>query len=144
MIFSRVRSITFNFMWLRYQARINWISVIWLLSPGSRPHPQEKRSWCLQFSYRFHISQELITWSEQLPCTRVTAFPRISLFLERFWHEFRIPSPTNQSAKHIDLKMIIFAFWRRYLFLVDILYFECVRRRGGDSIFVGKSALKCV
>ena len=35
-------------------------------------------------------TQEPITWSEQLPCTRVTAFSRTSLFLERFWPEFRI------------------------------------------------------
>ena len=28
--------------------------------------------------------------------------------------------------------------------LKQALYFECAHRRGGDSIFSGKSALKCV
>ena len=28
--------------------------------------------------------------SEQLPCIRVTAFARTSLFLERYWRELRI------------------------------------------------------
>ena len=31
---------------------------------------------------------EPITRSEQLPCARVTAFSRTSLFLEQFWREF--------------------------------------------------------
>ena len=34
--------------------------------------------------------QKSITRSEQLPCARVTAFSRTSLFLERFWREFWI------------------------------------------------------
>ena len=34
------------------------------------------------------FKQELITWSEQLPCVRATAFSRTSLFLERFLREF--------------------------------------------------------
>ena len=33
--------------------------------------------------------QEPITRSEQLPSARVTAFSLTSLFLERFWREFR-------------------------------------------------------
>ena len=28
-----------------------------------------------------------VTWNEQLPCTRVTAFLRTSLLLARFWRE---------------------------------------------------------
>ena len=36
----------------------------------------------------FFLCQEPITLSEQLPCAGVTAFLRISLFLERFWREF--------------------------------------------------------
>ena len=57
--------------------------------------------------------------SEQIPCTRVTAFSRTSL--GRFWREFRyLLSPTNQSAKSTDQKMIIFAFSRRYFsFLIS-------------------------
>ena len=50
--------------------------------------------------------------------------------------EYLLNSP-NQSAKPIDLKMLFF-------FLLDILYFECAHRHGGNSIFAGKSALKCV
>ena len=30
----------------------------------------------------------VMNWSEQLPCTLVTAFSRTSLFLERFWCKF--------------------------------------------------------
>ena len=54
--------------------------------------------------------QEHITRSEQLPCVCVTAFSRISLFLERFWGEFGISfkQSINQSAKPTDLKMIFF------------------------------------
>ena len=35
-----------------------------------------------------NFSQEPITRSEKLPCARVRAFSRTSLFLERFWREF--------------------------------------------------------
>ena len=35
-----------------------------------------------------NFSQEPITRSEQLPCARVRAFSRTSLFLERFWREY--------------------------------------------------------
>ena len=31
-----------------------------------------------------------MSWREQLPCTSVTAFSQTSLFLERFFCEFRI------------------------------------------------------
>ena len=40
--------------------------------------------------------QEPITWSEQLLCTRVTAFSRTILFLERFWRKFRISFKPHQ------------------------------------------------
>ena len=52
---------------------------------------------------------------------------------------------TNQLAKPTDLKMIFFALvLTTFSFLFDILHFECAHRHGGDSIFAGKSALKCV
>ena len=35
--------------------------------------------------------QEPVTQSEQLQCSRVTAFLPTSLFFNRFWGEFRIP-----------------------------------------------------
>ena len=34
------------------------------------------------------IIAQSLTWSEQLPRARVTAFSRTSLFLEQFWREF--------------------------------------------------------
>ena len=40
-----------------------------------------------------------ITWSEQRPCTRVTTFSRTSLFLERFWREFRISLKVPQISQ---------------------------------------------
>ena len=43
----------------------------------------------------------LMNWSEQPPCTLVTAFSRTSLFLERLWCKFWKPT---------DLKVIFFAF----------------------------------
>ena len=69
--------------------------------------------------------QEPITWSEQLPCVRVTAFAWTSVFLERFWRTFLIRQ-TSQ-PKPTDLKMIFFAFYKRLVFLFDILYFEYAR-----------------
>ena len=39
-----------------------------------------------------------ITWSEQLPCTCVTAFSLTSLFLERFYREFRISLKPHKPA----------------------------------------------
>ena len=54
---------------------------------------------------------EPITWSEQLPCTCVTAFSSTNQFLERFWrYSEYVLSPTYQSAKPTDLKMIFLAF----------------------------------
>ena len=41
---------------------------------------------CLRSSLS-NDNQEPINWSEQLPCTCVTAFSKTSLFLERFWRE---------------------------------------------------------
>ena len=44
----------------------------------------------------------MITWSEQLPCTRITAFSLTSLFFEGFCCELYleyISGPTNLSAK---------------------------------------------
>ena len=67
-------------------------------------------------------------------------FPWTSLFLERFGANFDyLLNSRNQLSKPTDLMVIFFA-----IFCFDILYFECDHRLGGDSIFVGKSALKCV
>ena len=59
----------------------------------------------LQF---FFLYQEPITRSEQLPCARVTAFLRTSLFFSNgFGANFEfLLNPTNQSAKPTDLKFI--------------------------------------
>ena len=57
----------------------------------------------------YQLNQETITQSEQLPCARVTAFSRTSLFLERFWREFWIFfNSTNPSARPTDLKLVFF------------------------------------
>ena len=50
---------------------------------------------------------------------------------------FLLCQDKNQSRKPLDLKII-------FLFLFDILYFQCAHRYGGDSVFAGISALKCV
>ena len=66
------------------------------------------------------------------------SFSRTSLFLERFWREFCIPFKFRKPVRKTYIpKNDIFTFF-------DISYFECARRHGGDSIFAGKSALKCV
>ena len=39
--------------------------------------------------------------SEQIPCTRATAFSRISLFLGRFWREFRISFKSHKPVSKI-------------------------------------------
>ena len=57
------------------------------------------------------LGQDPITWSEQLPGARVMAFSRSSLFLERFWLEFRISLKFHKPIrKTYRLKRIIFAF----------------------------------
>ena len=42
------------------------------------------------------VTQEPITWSEQLLCSRVTAFLITSLFLEQFWREFWAPYKSHK------------------------------------------------
>ena len=69
--------------------------------------------------------QEPITWSEQLPCARVIAFAWTSVFLEQFSCKFLIPQKSQ--PKPTNLKMIFFAFYKRLVFLFNILYFECAR-----------------
>ena len=65
--------------------------------------------------------QEPITRSEQLPCARVTAFSRTSLFLERFWLEFWISFIFQTSQQNLQtyrpclLITFSFPFW--YLIL---------------------------
>ena len=68
--------------------------------------------------------QEPITRSEQLPCARVTAFSRTSLFLERFWREFWISfkfhkpvSKTYRPKNDIFCLLITFSFPFWYLIL---------------------------
>ena len=54
-----------------------------------------------------------MSWSEQLPCTRVTAFSqaRPVYFWNGFWANLEyLYSPANQSAKPTNLKMIILPF----------------------------------
>ena len=77
-------------------------------------------------------SQEPITRSEQLPCALVTAFFGPVYIYNGFGanREYLL-NYSNHSAEPTDLKRIF-------------LYFECAHRRGGDSIFARKSALKCV
>ena len=67
---------------------------------------------------------------------------RTSLFLERFRSEFRIFFKSNKPvSKTYRPQNDNFCLLMTLRFLFDILYFECVYRRGGDSIFAGKIAL---
>ena len=61
--------------------------------------------------------QEPISRSEQLPCARVTAFSRTSLFLERFWREswtsFKFLKPVSKTyrpKKDIFCLLVTFSF----------------------------------
>ena len=70
------------------------------------------------------LNQEPITWSEQLPCTRVTVLSRTSLFLERFWREFRISfkshkpvSKTYRPKNNIFCLLVTLGFHFWYLML---------------------------
>ena len=85
-------------------------------------------------------NQKPIIRSEQLPCAHVTAFSRTSLFLERFWREFWISfkfhKPVSKTYRHKN--NYIFCLLITFSFQFDILYFECVHRHGGDSIFLEK------
>ena len=89
--------------------------------------------------------QEPMIRSEQLPCAFVTAFPRTTLFLERFWANVGyLLNFTEPVSKTYRPKNDIFGFLIHLVFLFDFLCFEWVHRYGGNSIFAGKSALKCV
>ena len=85
-------------------------------------------------------NQKPIIRSEKLPCVRVTAFSRTSLLLERFWREFWISfkfhKPVSKTYRHKN--NYIFCLLITFSFQFDILYFECVHRHGGDSIFLEK------
>jgi len=58
--------------------------------------------------------QEPISWSEQLPCARVTALAWTNVFLERFSCKFLILQ-TSQ-PKPTDLKMIFFCLLQTFSF----------------------------
>ena len=89
--------------------------------------------------------QEPIIQSEKLTCACVMAFSRTSLFLDRLWGEFWISGKFHKPvSKTYRPRYYIFCLLITLVFLFDILYFECAHRYGGDSIFAGKSALKCV
>ena len=76
---------------------------------------------------------------------RVMAFSRTSLFLERFWREFRISLNSHKPvSKTYRPKNDNFCLLMTHVFLFDIFLLRMRSRRGGDSIFAGKIALKCV
>ena len=52
----------------------------------------------------------------------------LRIVLARILNIFQIPQTSQQ----------------RLVLLFDILYFECADRHGGDSVFAGESAQKCV
>ena len=55
--------------------------------------------------------QEPMIRSEQIPCTRVTAFSLTRLFLERFWRELRRSFECCKPfSKSYDLKMVFLPF----------------------------------
>ena len=61
--------------------------------------------------------QEPITRSQQLPCVRVTVFPRTSIFLEWFWHEFWISFKFHKPvSKTYRLKNDIFCLLLKFSF----------------------------
>ena len=65
----------------------------------------------LRLCMRLCQCRKPINWSEQLPCTRVTAFSRTSLFLERFWCELRISFKSHKAvSKTYRPKNDIFSF----------------------------------
>ena len=64
-----------------------------------------------------------------------------SLFLERVWREFGISfkshKPVSKSYRPKNDNFCLL-MTPSFPFFFDILYFECVHRRGGHSIFSGK------
>ena len=61
----------------------------------------------------------ILFYSEHLRCTHVTAFSPTSLFLERYWCEFRISfkfhKPISRSCEY-NLKMVFLTFKRDVIF----------------------------
>ena len=82
-----------------------------------------------------HITQENqhpITWSKQLPRTRVTAFSPTSLpsYQIDMNLEYHV-CPWNHSARPRELKVLFLSFQWRLVLLFDILFFECPHWRRG-------------
>ena len=127
--FGIFSSALFVFYILLQCRRSNWYTC--------RPRPSIiDRSYCTALGHNnCEVGQEPITRSEQLPCARATAFSRTSLFLERFLARilniFKFHKPVSKT-------------YRPLFSLFDILYFKCAHSHGRDSLFAGKSALKCV
>ena len=117
------------------------------LSKLCNPNPLHPPTWPLteKLSMSKHY-QEPIRGSQQLPCVRVTVFSRTSLFLVWFWCEFwksfKFHKPVSKTYRAKN--DIFLPFNNLLVFLFDILFFECGHKHSGDSIFAGKSALKCV
>ena len=75
-----------------------------------------------------HENQHPITWSKQIPRTRVTAF---YLQIDSGANLEYYVCPTNQSARPRELKMLFLSFQWRLVLLFDILFFECPHWRSG-------------
>ena len=87
--------LVWNWVWFLRELR-ECMNVFIVSTPNEWERKRNMRIWngleelfCLR-SNLSNDNQEPITCSEQLPCTCVTAFSQTSLFLERFWREFRI------------------------------------------------------
>ena len=97
--------------------------------------------WYQEYLERAFIVQSGAHNQERATSIRSCPFSRTSLFLEQFWREYRISlkfhkqvSKTYRPKNDIFCLLITFSFPFWYLIL----------QNGGDSIFAGKSALKCV
>ena len=128
----RVKKVTgnLNVLWLintSYSKMLAIIGPIYkeLVDFGRWGNPLRWDNPTVHLISHFNLNQEPISWNEQLP----QRFHGPVSFQNGFGANLGHPlSPTNPSAKHTDLKKIIFAFSvndATFSFLIS-LYFECV------------------
>ena len=120
----RVKKVTGNLnflLWINtpYSKMLPMLCIFYreLEDPGRWYNPLRLDNPPVYVISHFNLNQEPIPWKEQLP----RRFHGPVYFQNGLCANLEyLSSPTNQSAKPTDLKMIIFAFSWRYVFLFDI------------------------
>ena len=110
-------------------------------SSNSYKHKASFSSLLLRARLRLSLDHEPITCRKQLYLCHGVLLT--SLFLELVWRDLKyLESPTNQSAKPTDFKMVFLDFWWRFVLLIHYLILRMRPWTDDVSSFAGRTALK--